>query len=165
MSDTVLKFIPTEPFYIPDARTHANAVALLEKLVPEGEMCEAEVYEHLTFIGSSSWRSECGGWSRLNSHTGASGWAMLLAVGTEVFRVIAALEVKVMSPETSRHWWYFISGIFALLVAGQAIHWFITAESTGASSARWWAVAAQAVLGSGVAVWSFLRARSLRREN
>jgi hypothetical protein len=50
MSDTVLKFIPTEPFYIPDARTHASAVALLEKLMPEGEMCKADVYEHLTFI-------------------------------------------------------------------------------------------------------------------
>jgi hypothetical protein len=50
MSDTVLKFIPTDPFYIPDGRTYANAVALLEKLMPEGEMCEAEVYEHLTFI-------------------------------------------------------------------------------------------------------------------
>jgi len=52
-----------------------------------------------------------------------------------------------------------------LSVAGQAIHWFITADSIAASSARWWAVAAQAVLGTGVAVWFFLRARNLRREN
>jgi hypothetical protein len=70
-----------------------------------------------------------------------------------------------MSTETSRHWWYFIGGILALSVAGQAIHWFITPDSAAASSARWWAVAAQAVLGTGVAVWSFLRARNLRRAN
>src|SRR5688572_33292948 len=50
MSDTVLKFIPTDPHHIPDQRTQAKAVALLEKLMPEGEMCEAEVYDHLTFI-------------------------------------------------------------------------------------------------------------------
>ena len=70
-----------------------------------------------------------------------------------------------MSQETSRHWWYFISGLLALSVAGQAIHWFITPASITASSARWWAVVAQAVLGTGVAVWFFLRARQLRREN
>jgi hypothetical protein len=70
-----------------------------------------------------------------------------------------------MSQETSKHWWYVISAIFALLVAGQAIHWFITPDSITASSARWWAVVAQAVLGTGLAVWFFLRARNLRRGN
>ena len=70
-----------------------------------------------------------------------------------------------MSQETSRPWWYFIIGILALMVAGQAIHWFITPGSNTASSARWWAVVAQAVLGTGVAVCFFLRARNLRREN
>jgi hypothetical protein len=70
-----------------------------------------------------------------------------------------------MSRETSRRWWYFIIGILALMVAGQAIHWFITPGSITASSARWWAVVAQAVLSTGVAVWFFLRARNLRREN
>ncbi len=64
---------------------------------------------------------------------------------------------------TSRDW-YFVIGIFALLVTGQAIHWFITPGSATASSARWWAVMAQAVVGAGVAVWFFLRARKLRRE-
>ena len=70
-----------------------------------------------------------------------------------------------MSQETSRRWWYFIIGILALMVAGQAIYWFITPSSITASSARWWAVVAQAVLSTGVAVWFFLRARNLRREN
>jgi hypothetical protein len=70
-----------------------------------------------------------------------------------------------MSRETSRRWWSFIIGILALMVAGQAIHWFITPGSITASSARWWAVVAQAVLSTGVAVWFFLRARNLRREN
>jgi hypothetical protein len=39
-----------------------------------------------------------------------------------------------MSRETSRRWWYFIIGILALMVAGQAIHWFITPGSITASS-------------------------------
>ena len=69
------------------------------------------------------------------------------------------------SQANSSHWWYFVVGILALMVAGQAIHWFITPGSITASSARWWAVMAQAVLGTGVAVWFFLRARKLRREN
>jgi len=70
-----------------------------------------------------------------------------------------------MSQGSSRQWWYFVTGILALMAAGQAVHWFITPDSTGSSSARWWAVMAQAVLGTGVAVWFFLRARNLRREN
>ena len=69
------------------------------------------------------------------------------------------------SQATSRNWWYFFIGILSLMVAGQAIHWFITPGSITASSARWWAVVAQAVLGTGVAVWFFLRARKLKREN
>jgi len=69
------------------------------------------------------------------------------------------------SQATSRYWSYFLTGILALMVAGQAIHWFITPGSISASSARWWAVMAQAVLGIGVAVWFFFRARKLRREN
>ena len=69
------------------------------------------------------------------------------------------------SQATSRHWWYFVIGILALMAAGEAVHWFITPESMTASSARWWAVMAQALLGTAVAVWFFLRARKLRREN
>jgi len=69
-----------------------------------------------------------------------------------------------MSQETSRHWWYFVYGLLALSVAGQAIHWFITPNSISASSGRWWAVMVQAVLGTGIAVWFFLRAWQLRRE-
>ncbi len=65
------------------------------------------------------------------------------------------------SQAPSRHWWYFVSGIFALMVAGQAIHWFITPDSITASAARWWAVMVQAILGIGVAVWLFLRGRKL----
>ena len=68
-----------------------------------------------------------------------------------------------MSQETFRPWWYFVTGILALMVSGQAIHWFITPGAITASSARWWAVMAQAVLGTAVAVWFFLRARNLRR--
>jgi 4-amino-4-deoxy-L-arabinose transferase-like glycosyltransferase len=70
-----------------------------------------------------------------------------------------------MSQETSRHSWYFVSGLLALSVAGQAIHWFITPASISASNGRWWAVVAQAVIGTAVAVWFFVRARQLRREN
>ena len=66
------------------------------------------------------------------------------------------------SQAASRDWWSFFIGILALTVAGQAIHWFITSDSITASAARWWAVMAQAVLGTGVAVWFFLRAAKLR---
>ena len=67
------------------------------------------------------------------------------------------------SQATSGYWWNFIIGVFALMAGGDAIHWFITPVSMTASSARWWAVMAQAVLGTGVAIWFFLRARKLRR--
>jgi len=70
-----------------------------------------------------------------------------------------------MSQETSRHWWYFVMGLLALSATGEAIHWFITPASITASYGRWWAVMAQAVLGTGIAVWFFWRARRLRREN
>ena len=50
MSDTVLRFIPSDPAYVPPEHIHQKAVALLEELMPEGEMCEAEVYHHITFI-------------------------------------------------------------------------------------------------------------------
>jgi len=62
-------------------------------------------------------------------------------------------------------WWSFFIGILALSVAGQAIHWFITPESISASAPRWWAVMTQAALGTAVAVWFFLRAGKLRRQN
>jgi uncharacterized membrane protein YjjP (DUF1212 family) len=68
-----------------------------------------------------------------------------------------------MRQETSK--WYFLAGFLTLLVAAQAIHWLITPSSNPASYGRWWAVVAQAVLGSGFAVWFFLRARRLRRNN
>jgi hypothetical protein len=90
-----------------------------------------------------------------------------LPVGVEGgYRYDLGVGGEVMSSQaTSRHWWSFVIGILALMVAGQAIHWFITPGSITASSARWWAVMVQAVLGTVVAVWFFLRALKLRREN
>lgn len=70
-----------------------------------------------------------------------------------------------MSQEPSRHWWDLVIGLLALMAAGQAIHWFITPASVAASYGRWWAVVAQAVLGIGIAIWFFLRARQARRES
>ena len=50
MSDNILRLIPTEATYVPDAEARVSAVRLLEGFLPDGEMCEAEVYESVTFI-------------------------------------------------------------------------------------------------------------------
>jgi hypothetical protein len=50
MSDFILRFIPTTVGYMPAAETHEGAVLLLKELLPDGEMCQAEVYDRLEFI-------------------------------------------------------------------------------------------------------------------
>jgi hypothetical protein len=50
MSDDVLKLIPADPHFVPSAAAQAAAVAALEKLLPEGEMCRAKDFGHVTFI-------------------------------------------------------------------------------------------------------------------
>jgi hypothetical protein len=50
MSDDVLKLIPKDPEFVPTQAAQVAAISALEKLLPEGEMCEAEVYDTLTFI-------------------------------------------------------------------------------------------------------------------
>jgi uncharacterized protein YbaR (Trm112 family) len=51
MSDDYIKLIPTDPSYVPPKPLQKEAIRLLEQMLPEGEECEAEVYERLTFIG------------------------------------------------------------------------------------------------------------------
>lgn len=50
MSTDYLKLIPTSPTFVPNIAARAAAVAELERLLPEGEECRAEVYDHVTFI-------------------------------------------------------------------------------------------------------------------
>lgn len=50
MSDDVLKIIPKNPDYVPSDQSQVEAVAALEKLLPDGEMCNAEVYQDMNFI-------------------------------------------------------------------------------------------------------------------
>jgi hypothetical protein len=50
VSDDVLSIIPMDQDYIPSAGAQQIAVALLKEMLPEGEMCRAEVYEQLQFI-------------------------------------------------------------------------------------------------------------------
>ena len=50
MSDDVLKIIPNNPSYVPSDAAQSEAVTALEQLLPEGEMCNAEVYEEVSFI-------------------------------------------------------------------------------------------------------------------
>jgi len=50
MSENYLKLIPRDSYFIPDESTHQDAIELLEKLTPDGEEVEAEVYSELTFI-------------------------------------------------------------------------------------------------------------------
>jgi hypothetical protein len=50
MSDDVLKLIPTDPRYVPSEEAQQLAVAALEQLLPDGEMCEAETYDGITFV-------------------------------------------------------------------------------------------------------------------
>lgn len=68
-----------------------------------------------------------------------------------------------MTPETSRTWWNLLTGVLFLMTAAQAIHWLMTSSSASASNARWWAVVAQAFIGTVLAAWLLWRARSLRR--
>jgi hypothetical protein len=50
MSDDYIKLIPTDPAYVPPKHLQEKAIRLLEEMLPEGEECEAEVYERLMFI-------------------------------------------------------------------------------------------------------------------
>jgi hypothetical protein len=50
MSDDVLKLIPADPHFLPAIGAQKVAISALEKLLPEGEMCEAEDYGYVTFI-------------------------------------------------------------------------------------------------------------------
>lgn len=68
-----------------------------------------------------------------------------------------------MTQETSHCWSNLAAAFVAFLIGAQAVHWFITPTSASASAARWWAVAAQALLGLGVGCWLTVRARSGRR--
>ena len=50
MSDTVLKFIPTDPTFIPPAEAQQQAMEFLESLLPEGEDCQTQIFPRLEFI-------------------------------------------------------------------------------------------------------------------
>ena len=50
MSDHVLSIIPIDQNYIPRAEAQQIAVALLQEMLPDGEMCQAEAYDQLRFI-------------------------------------------------------------------------------------------------------------------
>jgi hypothetical protein len=50
MSDHVLSIIPIDQNYIPNAAAQQIAVALLQEMLPDGEMCEAKAYDRLQFI-------------------------------------------------------------------------------------------------------------------
>jgi len=61
-------------------------------------------------------------------------------------------------------WSNLLVAFVMLLIGAQAIHWFTKPTSASASSARWWAVVAQAVLGVGVGCLFLLKARSVGRD-
>jgi hypothetical protein len=50
MSDTVLKFIPVDPTFIPAKARQVEALELLEELLPDGEDADATVYDAVSFI-------------------------------------------------------------------------------------------------------------------
>lgn len=50
MSDDYLKIIPTSPDQVPPKKAHKPAVSLLKSFFPDGEECQAEVYEAIEFI-------------------------------------------------------------------------------------------------------------------
>jgi hypothetical protein len=50
MSDNYLKLIPLDMNFVPDERSHLEAIGRLEELTPDGEEIEVEVYSHVTFI-------------------------------------------------------------------------------------------------------------------
>lgn len=50
MSDNLLRIIPANPNYIPDADRRQRALDLLRAMLPDADRCEADVYNELTFI-------------------------------------------------------------------------------------------------------------------
>jgi hypothetical protein len=50
MSDDVLKIVPTDCEYVPNIESHQKAIELLESILPDGEMCQVNVYENIEFI-------------------------------------------------------------------------------------------------------------------
>ena len=50
MSDDVLSIIPTDQDFVPSPEAQQTAVALLQEMLPDGEMCKADVYDHLHFV-------------------------------------------------------------------------------------------------------------------
>jgi len=50
MSDNYLKLIPFDIGFVPDERSHQEAINYLEQLTPDGEEVEVEVYSKVTFI-------------------------------------------------------------------------------------------------------------------
>jgi len=70
-----------------------------------------------------------------------------------------------MAKLTDRQWYYFLAAFLSLLVGAQGVHWLITPPSYSASNARWWAVVAQAVLGTFAGFWLLLKMRRAGRVN
>jgi hypothetical protein len=63
LPDDVLSLIQD---YVPSAEARAKAVVLLQEILPDGEMCEAKVYDELRFIDPGANREavlcpSCGG--------------------------------------------------------------------------------------------------------
>lgn len=50
MSEDYLKIVPIESDFVPPEASHEAAIQLLEEFFPEGEKCEAEVYDEIQFI-------------------------------------------------------------------------------------------------------------------
>jgi len=50
VSDYVLSLIPIDQEYVPSSAAREKAAALLQEMLPDGEMCEAKVYDQLHFI-------------------------------------------------------------------------------------------------------------------
>lgn len=50
MSDTVLKFIPTDPQYVPDLEAQQKAKEILQHFYPDADRVEIVVTEHITFV-------------------------------------------------------------------------------------------------------------------
>jgi hypothetical protein len=50
MSDDVLKIVPTDFEHVPSEEAQQQAILALEEILPDGEMCEAQSYEHIEFI-------------------------------------------------------------------------------------------------------------------
>jgi hypothetical protein len=50
VSDDVLSLIPVDREYVPSSAAREKAAVLLQAMLPDGEMCEAKVYDELHFI-------------------------------------------------------------------------------------------------------------------